>query len=202
MCSRLEENIAALVLYWLHWFPLACLMFSEKLCCVRHAQFQLGNLSEVGAQHITSVSDDCVKPILFFFLSSWLWESHYSMGNKVRKGRFDIHMALGGSGFLMGRTIILVHMGCSLRCGAWQRHRPTVKVLPALCSITLEFILLGFWASESWQARENIKQQFFCTDCIHFLPSVVRTKCSPTSEKLPSGNWGHLTQRKGARTYT
>ncbi len=94
-------------------------MFSEKLCCVRGPQFPLGNLSEVGAQHVNNVSDDSVKPILFcFFLSSWLWGSHYFMGNKERKGRFDIYMGLGGSSFLTGPTTILVHMGCSLGCGA------------------------------------------------------------------------------------
>jgi hypothetical protein len=42
-------------------------MFSKKLCCVRHPQFPPGNLSEVGAQQVNSVSDESVKPILFCF---------------------------------------------------------------------------------------------------------------------------------------
>jgi hypothetical protein len=131
-----------------------------------------------------------------------LFGSHYFMANNEKKGRFYTYMGLGGSSVLMGPTAILVHMGGSLGCGAWQPHRPTAEVLPALCSITLELILVGFSASESWQARENIKQQYFCTEWIHFLPSVVRRKGSPTSERLPNGNWGRLTQRKGVRTYT
>jgi hypothetical protein len=51
----------------MHSFPLASLMFSQKLCCVRRPQFPPGNLSEVGAQHGNSVTDESVKPILFRF---------------------------------------------------------------------------------------------------------------------------------------
>jgi len=36
------------------------------------------------------------------------------MGNKEKKGRLDIYMALGGSSFLMGPTTILVHMAAAL----------------------------------------------------------------------------------------
>jgi hypothetical protein len=105
---------------------LACFMLSEKLCSVRRPQFPLGNLSEVGAQHVNSVSDDYVKPILFCFFCqvgsgdpTTLWET------KKKTGRFDIYIALGGSSLLMGPTTIRVHMGCSLGCGAGQLHRPT-----------------------------------------------------------------------------
>jgi hypothetical protein len=40
------------------------------------------------------------------------------MGNKEKKGRFDIYMGMGGSSFLMAPTTIIVHMGCSLGCDA------------------------------------------------------------------------------------
>jgi hypothetical protein len=66
----------------MHSFPLASLMFSEKLCCVRRPQFPPGNLSEVGAQHGNSVTDELVKPILFCFFCqvgsgdpTTLWET-------------------------------------------------------------------------------------------------------------------------------
>jgi hypothetical protein len=125
--------MAVIILYWLHSFPSACLMFLEKLCCVRRPQFPLGNPSEVGAQHINSVSHDSVKPNLFCVFcqvgsgnSTTLWETE-----KRNEGRFHIYMALGGSSFLMGPTIILVHMGCSLGCGTSQPHRPR-KTLTAV----------------------------------------------------------------------
>jgi hypothetical protein len=88
--------MAAILLYWPHSFPLACLMFSQKLCCVRRPQFPPGNLSEVGAQHVKSVSHDSVKPTLFCFFCqvgsgdpTTLWET------KIKKGRFDMYKALG-----------------------------------------------------------------------------------------------------------
>ncbi len=169
--------MAARLLYRMHSFPLAV--------------------------HGNTVTDESVKPILFCFSCQVgsVWGSHYFKGNKEKK-KSVWHLYSPGWFWLFDGAY---NYTCSHGLQPWVWCLTTPQAYsrtPALCSITLEFILLGFSASESWQARENIKQQYFCADCIHFLPSVVRTKISPTSERLPSGNWGRLTQPKGARTYT
>ncbi len=66
--------------------------FPRNICCIRRSRFPLGNLSEVGAQHVNSVSHDSVKPILFCFFcqvgSLWI----PLLYGKQRKKRSVLHL--------------------------------------------------------------------------------------------------------------
>ncbi len=138
----LEEKMAALLLYWLHSFSLACLMFCEKLCCVRRPHFPLINLSEVGAQHGNSVSDDSVKPILFCFFCQVGSLGSDCFMVKQRKKRLVWHVQGPG---LSNLSDGVYNYTCSHGLQPWV------------------------WFLTTPQAQENIKQKYFCPDAIHFL---------------------------------
>jgi len=187
--------MGAILLYWLYSFPLACLM-SGKFCCVRRPHFPLGNLSEVGAQHVTSVSHDSVKPILFCFFCQVDWGSHYFMGKKEKKVGLTFIWAWVVLAFWLA-----YHYNCShgLQPWVWCLTTPQAySISTTTCTLLHHIRVYLVRLSILWvpTGQGNIKQQYFCTDCIHFLPSVVRTIRSPTSERLPSWNWGRLTHAR------